>query len=62
MGVEVKMKISLEIQSPDISELSVMTYLNQHQKDALVNRMVMGMGVMMEEVDCCWREVGNDMI
>ena len=49
----------LKHKSPDISELSSMTHLNQHQKDALVNEM--GMGIMTEEVDSCWWEMWNKM-
>ena len=49
----------LKHKRPEISELSSMTHLNQHQKDALVNRM--GTEMMMEEVDSCWREMWNEM-
>ena len=49
----------LKHKRPEISELSSMTHLNQHQKDALVNRM--GMEMMMEEVDSCWRGMWNEM-
>ena len=45
----------LKQKSPDISKLSVMTHLNQHQNDTLVNGI--GMGMMTEEVDSCWREM-----
>ena len=41
--------------SPDISKSSVMTHLNQHHKDTLVNGI--GMRMMTEEVDSCWREM-----
>ena len=45
----------LKQKSPDISKLSVMTHLNQHQKNTLVNGI--GMRMMTEEVDSCWREM-----
>ena len=39
----------LKAKSPDIPKPSAMTHLDQHQKDSLVNGLVMG--TMTEEVD-----------
>ena len=42
-----------------VSELLIITNLNQHQKDVSLNRMEVGM--MTEEVDSCWRELWNEI-
>ena len=60
-SIKINENAELQHKSRDISELSILNHLNQHQKYMLVN--LVGIGMMTEEVDSywtkMWKEIGS---